>query len=77
MSDVHADLGFSAPTAEGRRKPAAPQHRWTLTARTFGVSCFRCQRCGVVKTTSHIDRVTKYARDHTISTLAPPCEAKQ
>jgi hypothetical protein len=78
MMDVRADLGFSPPTAEKRQPSArAQQHRWTLTARTFGVSRFRCQRCGVVKTTNHAERVTKYVRGHAISGLAPPCEAQQ
>jgi hypothetical protein len=74
---VHEDLGFSAPTAEDRRKPATPQHRWAPTVRTFGASRFRCQRCGAIKTTNHAERATKYAIGHKITALAPPCIGAQ
>lgn len=72
---VYEDLGFSAPSAEGLRKPATPQHRWKLIAKTFGVSRHRCEWCCTVKTVNHADRVTRYARGHTISALAPPCQS--
>ena len=72
---AHEDLGFIIPDRPVQR--AVPQHRWKLIAKTFGVSRHRCERCNTVKTTNHADRVTKYARGHSISTTCPPCIGAQ
>lgn len=73
---VREDLGFTVPDRPAQKR-ATSHHRWKLIAKTFGVSRHRCERCGVVKTTNHADRVTKYTRGHSISTTCPPCIGAQ
>lgn len=73
---VHEDLGF-VPSRPAPKRATPKRHAWQLAARTFGVERFRCERCRIIKTVNHADHITRYARGHTISALAPPCEAQQ
>ena len=77
MTSAWTDLGGTAPDRHSQI-PARPRiHKWRLIAQALGVSKYRCNRCGSVKTTTRGDRFnTYYSCGNTRSNKRPPCVAE-
>lgn len=79
---VHEEIGFSAPTAENRRKnrhtASLRSHKWRLIAQQRGFTKHRCYLCGSTRTQiAQADQryVTHYELGSRRFEKAPPCQS--